>query len=284
MLFYKRRLSEGAAHIGRYAASCGGALALAGCHFHGFCGKVVREVITIKAAEVTPTILLVDDDPAVQAVNMHCLKGEGYRVQCAANDREALAVLREFSIELIVLDVLLENQSGFDLIRSIREISDAPVLFLSALDRIDDRVTGLSLGDDYLCKPYSLRELCARIRLLLRRSERESTSINLPPLHMNLINNATTLDGVPIDLTDTEFKILYALAKAPNACVTFQALNEEVWQRPYYSAQNVMVHISSIRKKLYVPPNRYNYIQSVRGQGYIFVHPPRILNDLDLSQ
>ncbi|HST38057.1 MAG TPA: response regulator transcription factor [Conexibacter sp.] len=217
-------------------------------------------------------VLVVDDEPNIVDVITMALRFQGFEVASAATGAEALQQVREFRPHLLVLDVMLPDMEGFDVARRLgAERAKVPIIFLTARDATDDRVRGLTLGgDDYVTKPFSLEELVARIRTILRRSgvaEAESSRLVFEDLELDDDAREVTRAGEFIDLTATEYRLLRYLMLNPRRVLTRAQLLEHVWSYDFGGDARVLeTYVSYLRKKLdaHGPP----LIQTVRGVGY----------------
>lgn len=224
-------------------------------------------------------ILIVDDNQEIREVVSVLLENEGYEVQEAEDGEIAIAKAKD--MDLIILDVMMPKMDGFKACRQIREVSNAPILFLTAKTMDQDKALGFSSGgDDYLAKPFSYNELIARVKALLRRyciykgKEEPLTDshIVMHDLDISRESNQIKKNGQTVNLTEMEYQILLLLAEHPKKIFFNQELYEAIWKRPYmYSANNtIMVHIRNLRKKLDVDPQNPVYIKTVWGKGYRF--------------
>jgi two-component system, OmpR family, alkaline phosphatase synthesis response regulator PhoP len=215
-----------------------------------------------------PAILVVDDEPVFREMVTRLLQQEGYQVFQAENGEEAMAYLGR--ADLVVLDINMPRLGGLELLEIIREYDrDLPVLMLTAYDREEDRVKGLSLGaDDYLGKPLRAREFLARVRALLRRSKRLE-SIKVGPLEIDPLSEEVRLNGQLLDLTPTEFRLLLALARHPGEAVSRQALFAQVWGLEEGVDERVVdTTVARLRKKLGDDARSPRFIATVFGRGY----------------
>lgn len=217
-------------------------------------------------------ILVIDDEPNIVNLITAYLKPEGYEVYTAENGLAGLKAARAFKPDLIVLDVMLPGIDGIELLTRLRRESDVYVIMLTARTEETDRVVGLSIGaDDYVIKPFSPRELVARIKAALRRIKSDPTVnkdvLSFKHIRIDIPGRQITLDDQPIELTTIEFDLLKALAKNRGRVLTREQLLEKVWGGTYYGETRVVdVHLGHIRKKL----GRDDLITTIRGVGYRF--------------
>ncbi len=226
-------------------------------------------------------ILLVDDEPDLRRMVRRYLQAEGFEIAEASNGADALSRYREGSPDLIVLDVAMPGMDGFAVLQEVRRTSDTPVIMLTARAEEIDRVVGLELGaDDYVTKPFSPRELVARIRAVLRRGHPARLDhddvIEFAEITIDLARREIHVDGDAVELTALEFDLLAALASAPGRVFTRAQLLERVWGWDYFGAERVVdVHIGNLRKALGDDAAEPRFIATVRGVGYKFVAAPR---------
>lgn len=222
-------------------------------------------------------VLLVDDEESIVESIEYALKQEGFDVVVAHNGQEALQKVQLEKPNLIVLDLMLPELSGLEVCRILRrERNETPIIMLTAKGEEIDRVIGLEVGaDDYLVKPFSLRELVARIRALLRRSKVVDTDSSQPETHryedleMNLTEHKVLVRGKLVELSPKEFKILAMLMSSPNKVFSREELLEQVWGLDFYGdTKTVDVHIRWLREKIESDPSNPRYVQTVRGFGY----------------
>ena len=225
-----------------------------------------------------PRILLVDDELSVQKLLTYPLRKEGYDVIPALDGREALERLRDDNFDLVVLDVMLPRMDGFDVCRAIRSRSTVPIIMLTAKTEETDKVLGLELGaDDYITKPFSVREFRSRVKAVLRRAAlaQPETQFEEPidagELQIDFEKRSVVIRGEPAQLTYVEFEILAALAHAPGRVFSRTMLLERVWgDASYRDPRTIDVHIRHLREKLEAEPKTPELILTVRGVGYRF--------------
>jgi two-component system alkaline phosphatase synthesis response regulator PhoP len=226
-----------------------------------------------------PKILVVDDEPSVVRTVRAYLEREGYEVESAFDGPSAVQAARSFGPDLVVLDIMLPGMDGLELLRRLRQDSSVYVLMLSAKAEETDKVIGLTVGaDDYLTKPFSPRELVARVKAILRRGRsvgQEEGVLNFRHLRIDPGARQIWKDGDPIDLTSTEFDLLYALARHRGRVLSREQLIEQVWGYDYYGDDRVVdVHIGRARKKIEDDPEKPSLVVTVRGVGYRFEDEP----------
>jgi DNA-binding response OmpR family regulator len=225
------------------------------------------------------TILVVDDEPTLRETLAEALDADGFRVVTAADGREALARFREHRPELVVLDLMLPELSGIEVCRIIRQESDVPILMLTAKSSEVDKIVGLELGaDDYVTKPFSLRELSARIRALLRRSEQVASeglaTVTVGGLTVDLAGHRLLRDGDVVPLKPKVFELLAFLVRHPGQVFSREQLLEQVWGYEYAGeTRTVDVHVHWLRTAIEPDPASPAVIQTVRGVGYVFRRP-----------
>jgi two-component system, OmpR family, response regulator len=222
-------------------------------------------------------ILVVDDEPNIVDVVSMALRFQGFTVETAGTGAEALAAVTAFKPHLIVLDVMLPDMEGFDVAQRLgAQRARVPIIFLTARDATDDKIRGLTLGgDDYVTKPFSLEELVARIRSILRRSglaEPESSRLTFEDIELDEDAHEVSRAGNNVELTATEYRLLRYLMLNPRRVLTRSQLLEHVWEYDFGGDARVLeTYVSYLRKKLdiYGPP----LIHTVRGVGYALRQP-----------
>jgi DNA-binding response OmpR family regulator len=229
---------------------------------------------TTRLVEVT-TVLVVDDEPLVRDVVTRYLEHDGHRVVTAADGGAARELIEQEAPSLVLLDVMLPGEDGLELCRWIRSSSDLPVILLTARVEEADRIVGLELGaDDYVTKPFSPREVAARVKTVLRRArsgEPPRERIAVGPVELDAARHEARRDGEAICLTAKEFDLLWFLASNPNCVFSRDQLMHRVWG---YSAAldtgTVTVHVRRLREKLEADPSHPQLLETVWGVGYRF--------------
>jgi len=225
------------------------------------------------------TILVVDDEPTLRETLAEALDADGFRVLTAADGREALSRFREHQPDLVVLDLMLPELSGIEVCRIIRAESGVPIVMLTAKSSELDKVVGLELGaDDYVTKPFSLRELTARIRALLRRTEQLAEAptplVELGEVTVDLAGHRLLRDGERIPLKPKVFELLAYLLRHPGQVLTREQLLEHVWGYDYAGeTRTVDVHVHWLRAAIEPEPAEPIYLHTMRGVGYVFRRP-----------
>jgi len=220
-------------------------------------------------------VLVVDDDvKTVELVNIY-LTRDGYQVLTAYDGIEALSLARENHPDLIILDLMLPDIDGLEVCRTLRHESDVPIIMLTARTTDQDKLTGLDIGaDDYVTKPFSPKELAARVRAVLRRLLREHgpEEISSGELSMNFTNHEAWFAGKQLNLTSVEFGLLGVLAREPGRVFSRTSLIEEALGYDFEGFDRTIdVHILNLRRKLELDPSHPRYIKTVYGVGYKFV-------------
>jgi DNA-binding response OmpR family regulator len=212
-------------------------------------------------------VLVVDDEPPIVDLVRGYLAREGWTVLTAGDGREALEVARRERPDVIVLDLMLPGLDGVEVCRELRTFSDAYVVMLTARSEEVDKLIGLAVGaDDYLTKPFSPRELVARIKAILRRARAQTLLVQ--GLRVDPTRRIARVDGRPVDLTRTEFDILAVLARDPGVVVDRPTLLASVWGPGYTDDHLVDVHVANLRRKLGDNPDEARFVETVRGVGY----------------
>ena len=220
------------------------------------------------------TILVVEDDDAIARPLVDMLGRQGFEVERASTGAEALDDFAQRDIDLILLDLTLPDMEGLDICRRIRATSDVPLIILTARGEEVDRVVGLEVGaDDYVAKPFSIRELVARIRALLRRSNRSAPrqAIKIGDIVIDPVARVATRRGEPLDLTAKEFDLLYYLMDHAGEVVRREDIMNDVWDQHWFGPTKTLdVHVSTLRRKLNDHAESPVYIRTVRGVGLRF--------------
>jgi two-component system response regulator RegX3 len=221
------------------------------------------------------TVLLVDDDPGVLDVVAFTLRREGFEVDEETDGARALAAARARDYDVVILDVMLPELSGTDVCRALRAESNVPIVMLTARDAERDRVNGLDVGaDDYVTKPFSSAELVSRVRAILRRRELDRATAapavrQLGGLRLDLVRHEVTVDGDPVRLTLSEFKVLSLLAEEPERVISRRELMQHLWSSEHVGDEHACeVHVSNLRRKIERDPTRPQRLVTVRGRGY----------------
>lgn len=224
------------------------------------------------------TIMVVDDNPEITEVLEILLRSDGYGIISASSGEMALELFSD-AVDLVILDVMMAGISGYKTCEKLREISNVPILFLTAKTTEQDKSLGLLIGgDDYLAKPFSHSELSARVKALLRRyrvykgkeTGEDGQWISSGELRISKTSNQVFRGEEEINLSQTEYSLLLLLASHPNKIFSAQNIYESVWQEPYFYTSNstVMVHIHKLRNKLEDDPQNPRHIITVWGKGY----------------
>lgn len=227
------------------------------------------------SAQPNKKVVVVDDDTSVQEVTRAYLERDGYLVYVAGTAAEGLAVAERVKPGLVVLDLMLPDRSGEDVCREIRERSDVPILMLTAKASEDERVAGLALGaDDYLTKPFSPRELVARVRAILRRTQIETPLVELlsfddGALEIDTVQHEVRREGEPVELTPNEYKLLQTLARYPGRVYSrFELINHVQGYEYEGYERTIDAHVKNLRKKIEPDPKHPRYVETVFGAGY----------------
>ena len=223
-------------------------------------------------------ILIADDEPSVRDSVSYALQQEGYEVTPAVDGSDAEAKLAgEMEFDLLILDIMMPGRSGLDICREVRARSAVPIIILTAKDAEVDKVVGLEVGaDDYVTKPFSVRELLGRVRAQLRRRELDrapqadaNTEISAGPVSMDLVRHVVRVRGEQVNLTRSEFQLLRLLAGRPGEVFRRHQIMEELWQTEFDGDDRACdVHISNLRQKVERDPQEPQLVLTVRGIGY----------------
>ncbi len=221
-----------------------------------------------------PRILVVEDDTTVAEVVSRSLVREGFDVEQTDDGAVALAKLQLVIPDLIVLDVMLPGLDGREVCRRVRAVSDVPIIMLTALGETGDRIAGLEIGaDDYLAKPFSPRELVARVKNVLKRANGGRVDrhiLEVAGLTLNRKSREVVVNDTPVDLTQREFDLLAFLMEHPEEVITREVLLEHVWGYTFGDTSTVTVHVRRLREKIELDPRTPTYVQTVWGVGYKF--------------
>jgi two-component system, OmpR family, response regulator RegX3 len=223
-------------------------------------------------------ILVVDDESSVRESVGYALEQEGFEVTLAADGEDAEGKLDDDTFDLLILDIMMPGKSGLDICREVRALSPVPIILLTAKDAEVDKVVGLEVGaDDYVTKPFSVRELLGRVRAQLRRRELDrsagtkGTGIQSGPVSIDLARHLVTVRGEPVNLTRSEFQVLRLLAENPGQVFSRKAIMEELWQTEFRGDVRACdVHISNLRQKVERDPQNPELVLTVRRVGYRF--------------
>jgi DNA-binding response OmpR family regulator len=229
-------------------------------------------------ADAASTILLVDDEESVRKVLAFPLEREGFTVVQAADGQEALEKFAAQPVDLVVLDIMLPRLDGLEVCKRLRATSTVPIIMLTARDDELDKVIGLELGaDDYITKPFSIREFRSRVRALLRRArtaqpgDGQDERIEHDGLVIDVPRRTVEVRGAPVQLTYVEFELLRTLAASPGRVFSRRMLLEALWKSAdYRDPRTIDVHVRHLREKLEAEPRTPEYILTVRGVGYRF--------------
>jgi two-component system response regulator RegX3 len=226
-------------------------------------------------------ILLVEDETSITEPLAEALRGEGFDTEVAGTVAQALELARR-DPDLVLLDVMLPDGSGLDVCRELRRTSQVPIIMLTARGEESDRIVGLELGaDDYIVKPFSAREVTARIRAVLRRTEApepvDQSALEVADVRVDPARREVTLRGEVLELSRKEFELLHLLMRNAGAVVTREQLIDEVWDPNWFgSTKTLDVHVSGLRRKLGDDPTKARYLHTVRGVGFRFSSPDEV--------
>lgn len=230
-----------------------------------------RQAVSATMFAMKARVLVVDDDPALAEMLTIVLRGEGFDTAVVADGARALPALRELKPDLVLLDLMLPGMNGIDVCKAIRSESGVPIVMLTAKSDTVDVVLGLESGaDDYVVKPFKPKELVARIRARLRRTENEpAETLAIGDLSIDVPGHEVLREGRPIQLTPLEFDLLVALARKPRQVFTREVLLEQVWgYRHAADTRLVNVHVQRLRSKVERDPEHPEVVLTVRGVGY----------------
>jgi two-component system, OmpR family, response regulator RegX3 len=227
------------------------------------------------------TILMVEDEESITVPLAEALAREGFDTEVAGTAAEALELAGSVAPDLVLLDVMLPDGSGYDVCRELRSQSRVPIIMLTARGEETDRIVGLELGaDDYIVKPFSSREVAARIRAVLRRAgeapvaaskDDAASALQVGDLRLDPSRRSATLDDTELDLTRKEFELLELLMREAGLVITRERLIDEVWDVNWFgSTKTLDVHVSGLRRKLGDDPSSPRYLHTVRGVGFRF--------------
>lgn len=225
------------------------------------------------------SIIVLEDDPDISNLVRFHLQQAGYSVQSCASGEKVLAAARETAPILFLLDIMVPGLNGFEVCRKIRESKDLalrPIIFLTAKSGEEDKVRGLDLGaDDYITKPFSPRELVARVKAVLRRFEQPvTTTITTPDWELNSDSVTLTVRGTPVEVTATEFRLLHFFASHPGRVFTRDQVLDAVWKETsFVTPRSVDVYVRRLREKIEKDPEHPAYLRTVRGSGYKYEAP-----------
>ena len=216
--------------------------------------------------------MIVDDAKELRQVLRLYLENAGYKIVEAENGKVALDKLKDLNISLMILDIMMPEMDGFQLLNTLGNSRKFPVIFLSARGQVVDRIRGLNLGgDDYISKPFDPGEVVARVLAVLRRSQiKTKKEIKIGSLKWDVENRLVYLENEFLELRAKEYKLLTMFMKRPGKVFTKQEIYEILWDEPYWNDDNtIMVHISNLRDKIEVDPRRPKRIVTIRGLGYM---------------
>jgi two-component system response regulator RegX3 len=226
---------------------------------------------------VSSRILVVEDEPAIAEAVGYALRDAGYEVDTAADGADAIDAARGRPYDLMILDLLLPGVPGLEVCKTLRAESNLPIVMLTARDAELDRIVGLDSGaDDYVTKPFSIPELVSRVRALLRRREldrgRETLVRKVGGLELDITRHSATVDGRPLSLTRSEFRLLALLASEPGRVFTRDELVRHLWESNFVGDRRAIdVHVSNLRRKIERQPRKPRRLLTSRGAGYKLV-------------
>ena len=220
-------------------------------------------------------LLICDDEPAIRDAVSYALRSEGFEIDACGDGEAALEAARRGGYDLLVLDIALPGISGTEVCRRVRAESDLPILMLTARDAEVDRVLGLETGaDDYVTKPFSMAELVSRVRAILRRRELDRASTGLAVrdigrVRLDLGRHQLVVDGAPVAVTRSEFRLLALLASDPERVFSRREIMQHLWESSYVGDERAAdIHVSNLRRKIERDPSQPESLVTVRGVGY----------------
>lgn len=215
-------------------------------------------------------ILLIEDEPQIARFIQLELNHEGYDVTVANDGRDGLEVFKAHPFDLVLLDIMLPSLNGIEVLRRIRQLSNVPIIMLTARDSVMDKVNGLDNGaDDYITKPFAIEELLARLRNLLRKQVSNTSTLSYKSLVLDLNQHMCTVNNIQVDLTKKEFDLLHMLLKHKNQVLSRELLIEKIWGYEFDGTTNsIDVYVRYLRAKIEEPFDE-KFIHTIRGVGYI---------------
>jgi two-component system response regulator RegX3 len=232
------------------------------------------------------TILMVEDEPSITTPLTEALEREGFESAVARTAEEGISLAADLGPELVLLDVTLPDGSGFDVCRELRRDSEVPIIMLTARGEETDRIVGLEVGaDDYVVKPFSARELVARIRAVLRRARPAEPpagdeALEVGDVRLDPARHEVTHSDEPVEVTRKEFEVLRLLMRNAGTVVSREQLIEDVWDANWFGPTKTLdVHVSALRKKLGDDPASPRYVHTVRGVGFRFAAPAELASE-----
>ena len=215
-------------------------------------------------------ILLIEDEPQIARFVQLELNHEGYDVTVANDGRDGLEVFKAHPFDLVLLDIMLPSLNGIEVLRRIRQLSNVPIIMLTARDSVMDKVNGLDNGaDDYITKPFAIEELLARLRNLLRKQVSNTSTLSYKSLVLDLNQHMCTVNNIQVDLTKKEFDLLHMLLKHKNQVLSRELLIEKIWGYEFDGTTNsIDVYVRYLRAKIEEPFDE-KFIHTIRGVGYI---------------
>ncbi len=219
-------------------------------------------------------ILFIDDDTELLEILSASFKEKGFKVKSCSSAKDGIAFLKKKQVDCIVMDVMMPEMDGFTAFEHVRKVSDAPIIYLTGKVSEDDRIDGITLGaDDYMLKPFSVRELEARVKMVVRRSggNKDSHILSIPPLELDTVAHKVMCDGEEIVLTAREYELLHMMITFKGDVITYEDIGNFFWGGYNESDKaSVMVNVSRLRKKLEENPLSADIIETVWTKGYRF--------------